>query len=60
MRDGEKEKYDLSNQSKNSPSRKESQAAIVHFNFRARSTFPVPVCTVLHGYWVNKADNQQD
>ena len=29
-------------------------------NFRAGSTFPVPVCTVPHGHWVNKADNQQD
>ena len=27
---------------------------IVHFNFRAGSTFPVPVCTVPHGHWVNK------
>ena len=35
-------------------------AAIVHLNFRAGSTFPVPVCTVLHGHWVNKANNQQD
>ena len=25
-----------------------SQAAIVHLNFRAGSTFPVPVCTVPH------------
>ena len=32
----------------------------VQFNFRAGSTFPVPVCTVPHGHWVNKADNQQD
>ena len=23
-----------------------SRAAVVHFNFRAGSTFPVPVCTV--------------
>ena len=37
-----------------------SRAAVVHFNFRAGSTFPVPVCTVPHGHWVNKADNQQD
>ena len=37
-----------------------SQAAVVHFNFRAGSTFPVPVCTVPHRHWVNKADNQQD
>ena len=29
-------------------------AAVVHFNFRAGSTFPVPVCTVPHGHWVNK------
>ena len=36
-----------------------TRAAVVHFNFRARSTFPVPVCTVPHGHWVNKADNQQ-
>ena len=32
---------------------------IVHLNFRAETTFPVPVCTVPHGLWVNKADNQQ-
>ena len=32
---------------------------IVHLNFRAGTTFPVPVCTVPHGLWVNKADNQQ-
>ena len=36
------------------------RSAVVHFNFRARSTFPVPVCTVPLGHWVNKADNQQD
>ena len=29
-------------------------------NFRAGSTFPVPVSTVPHGHWVNKADTQQD
>ena len=28
---------------------------IVHFNFRAGSTFPVPVCTVPHLHWVNKS-----
>ena len=27
---------------------------------RAGSTFPVPVCTVPHGLWVNDADNQQN
>ena len=32
-----------------------SQAAVVHLNFRAWSTFPVPVFTVSSGYWVNKA-----
>ena len=37
-----------------------ARAAVVHFNFRAGSTFPVPVCTVPHGHWANKADNQQD
>ena len=37
-----------------------SQAAIVHLNLRAGSTFPVPVSTVPHGHWVKKADNQQD
>ena len=37
-----------------------AQAAVVHFNFRAGSIFPVPVCTVPHGHWVNKADNEQD
>ena len=33
-----------------------SRAAVVHFNFRAGSNFPVPVCTVSPGLWVNKAD----
>ena len=37
-----------------------ARAAVVHFYFRAGSTFPVPVCTVPHEHWVNKADNQQD
>ena len=36
------------------------QAAVVHFNLRAGSTFPVPVCTEPHELWVNKADTQQD
>ena len=31
--------------------------AVVHLNSRAGSTFPVPICTVSHGHWVNKADN---
>ena len=34
------------------------RAAVVHLNFRAGSTFPVPVCTVSPGHWVNKADTQ--
>ena len=33
-------------------------AAVVHLNFRTGSTFPVPVCTVMPGHWVNKADTQ--
>ena len=33
-------------------------AALVHLNFRAGSTFPVPVCTVSLGHWVNKADTE--
>ena len=33
-----------------------SRAAVVHLNFRAGSTFPVSVCTVLSRHWVNKAD----
>ena len=37
-----------------------SRAAVVHFNFRAGSTFSVQVCTAPHGQLVNKADNQQD
>ena len=36
----------------------ESQAAVVRLNFQAGSTFPVPVCTVSPGHWVNKADTQ--
>jgi len=35
-----------------------SQAAVVHLNFRAGSTFPVPDCTVSPGHWVNEADTQ--
>ena len=35
-----------------------SRAAVVHLNFRAGSTFPVPVCTVSPGHWVNKVDTQ--
>ena len=37
-----------------------TRAAVVHFNFQAGSTFPVLVCTVPHGHWDDKADNQQD
>ena len=38
----------------------ETRAAVVqvHLNFRAGSTFPVPIFTVPHGHWVNKADTQ--
>ena len=28
------------------------------FDFRAGSTFPVPVCTVSPVHWINKADTQ--
>ena len=35
-----------------------SQADEVHLNFRVRSTFPVPVCTVSPGNWFNKAFTQ--
>ena len=35
-----------------------SRAAVVHLNFRAGSAFPVPVCSVSPGNWVNKADTQ--
>ena len=31
-----------------------------HLNLRAGSIFPVPVCTVSPGLWVNEADTQQD
>ena len=37
-----------------------THAAVVHLNFRAGLSFPVPVCTVPHWNWVNKADHQQD
>ena len=30
---------------------REARAAVVHLNFGAGSTFPVPVCTVLPGHW---------
>ena len=33
----------------------EPRTSVVHFNFRAGSTFPVPVCTVSPGLWVDKA-----
>ena len=36
----------------------EAREAVVHLNFRAGSTFPVPVGTVSPGQWVNKADTQ--
>ena len=35
-----------------------SRAVVVHLNFQAGSTFPIPVCIVSAGYWVNKADAQ--
>ena len=34
-----------------------SRAAVVHLNFRARSTY-IPVCTVSPRHWVKKADTQ--
>ena len=37
---------------------KPARPAVVHLNFRAGSTFPVPVCTVSSGHWVNKVDTQ--
>ena len=37
-----------------------SRTAVVHLNLRAGSTFPVLVCTVSPGLWVNKADTQKD
>ena len=33
-----------------------TRAAVVHLNFRAGSTFSVPVCIVSPGHWVNKVD----
>ena len=36
----------------------DTRAAVVHLKFRAGSTFPVPVCTVSPGHWVNNADTQ--
>ena len=35
-----------------------SRAAVVHLNFRAGSTFPVPVCTESPGHWLNNAINR--
>ena len=35
-----------------------SRGAVVHLNFKAGSTIPVPVCTVSPGQWVNEADTQ--
>ena len=37
-----------------------TRAAVLHLNFRAGTTFLVPVCTVSPGHWVNKADTQYD
>ena len=37
-----------------------TRAAVVHSNLRAGSTFPVPVCAVSPGLWVNKADTQYE
>jgi len=37
-----------------------SWAVVVHLNFRAGSTFLVPVCTVSAGHWVSKADTRKD
>ena len=36
------------------------RAAVVHLKLRAGSTFPAPVCTVTPGFWINKANTQQD
>ena len=36
-----------------------SRAAVENLNFRAWSTFLVPVCTASPGHWVNKADTQR-
>ena len=35
-----------------------ARVVVVHLNFRAGSTFPVPVFTVSPGQRVNKADTQ--
>ena len=35
-----------------------SRAAVEHLNFRAGSTFSVPVCPVSPGHLVNKAGNK--
>ena len=34
------------------------RADVVHLNIQAGSTFPVPICTVSPGHWVNKAETQ--
>ena len=39
-------------------SKANSRVAVVHLNFRPGSIFPVPVCTVSPGHWVNNADTQ--
>ena len=40
------------------PEKHQTTFSLVHLNFRAGLTFPVPVCTVSPGLWVNKADTQ--
>jgi len=35
-----------------------ARAAVVHLNFRAGSTFPVPFCTVSPGHWEKEADTK--
>ena len=35
------------------------RADVEHLNIQAGSTFPVPICTVSPGHWVNKADTHR-
>ena len=50
--------YSLKYSDQDKEQRRVAQAAVVHLNLRAGSIFPVPVCTVSPGFWVNKADTQ--
>ena len=48
-------KFEISKGYHHKVAKLQTRADVVHLNFWAGSTFPVPICTL---HWVNKADNQ--